>query len=248
MGSRWDRSPGWLGAVTVYLPTLATGVLPWSGWWLANARRPRLSPLRSNSPGLLLGLWFAMPLTVFVLASSRLPLYLLPLFAPFALVTGRGCGLGVERSVENAPPTHRRPTRCLVRRAARGKVFAAHYSTYRDARLQAAWIAAQGVGAESELMIIDTALNGLRLYGYPELHWVRARTEAYPLFTPLRSLVSVTPELASQGHRMAVVVSSPSWVKPVERQWATVGYACEARRSNLRIALLLCSPDQPDHQ
>ena len=101
------------------------------------------------------------------------------------------------------------------------KVFAANYPSHRDARLQAAWIAAQGVGDESELMIVDMALNGLRLYGYPELHWVRARAEAYPLFYAASTLDSSTPELAALGRRVAVVVSSPSWVEPVERQWAT---------------------------
>ena len=34
-----------------------------------------------------------MPLAVFVIASSRLPLYLLPLFAPFALATVRSLAL-----------------------------------------------------------------------------------------------------------------------------------------------------------
>ena len=38
-------------------------------------------------------MWFALPLVVFALASSRLPLYLLPLFAPLALITGRALEL-----------------------------------------------------------------------------------------------------------------------------------------------------------
>jgi hypothetical protein len=60
-------------------------------------------------------------------------------------------------------------------------------------------------------------------------------------------LAEVIPELASDRRRVAVVVSSPAWVEPVEREWAIVGFDCEARRSQLRIALLLCSPGLPAH-
>jgi 4-amino-4-deoxy-L-arabinose transferase-like glycosyltransferase len=243
VGSRWDRSPGWAGAVEVYLPTLVAGVLPWSFWWLARARR--LSwwrPLRPSASTLLLGLWFALPLIVFALASSRLPLYLLPLFAPFALATGRGLSLawsGASRA--------RRQWAAVLLIAWCAvllglKVVAARYPSHRDARRQAAWIAAQGVGAESTLMIVDTAGNGLRLYGYPELEWVRARGEAYPLFSPLRNLGTVAPELATRRRRVAAVVA-PSWTEEVARQLTTAGFACEARLSELRIALLLCSPN-----
>ena len=73
-------------------------------WWPASSPGPAggwrtfgdcagYVPSASSASGLLFGLWFALPLAVFVLASSRLPLYLLPLFAPFALVTGRSLAL-----------------------------------------------------------------------------------------------------------------------------------------------------------
>ena len=249
VGSRWDRSPGWAGAIKVYLPTLVAGVLPWSFWWLATVRRPnRLRPFWSSAPGLLLGLWIALPLAVFVLASSRLPLYLLPLFAPFALVTGHS--LAVAWS-EASTAWRRRTTALLIVWCAALlgiKVFAAIYPSHRDTRLQAAWIAAQGVDPESELVVVDGSLNGLRLYGYPELHWVRAREEAYPLFSPLPTLDSITHELATRGRRAAVVVASWSWMESVERQLAAAGFTCEGRASDLRIALLLCSPVGPADQ
>ena len=97
-----------------------------------------------------------LPLAVFVLASSRLPLYLLPLFAPFALVTGRGSG--ARRGAKHRRRGAGGPTALLIVWCAvllGIKVFAAIYPSHRDARLQAAWIAAQGVGAESELVVVD---------------------------------------------------------------------------------------------
>jgi 4-amino-4-deoxy-L-arabinose transferase len=240
VGSRYDRSPGWTGALEVYVPTLIAGVCPWSFWWLARARRPsRMRPLEWSSSALLLALWFALPLAVFVLASSRLPLYLLPLFAPFALATGRGLALAWS---EASRAWRRRAAALIVTWCAvllGLKVVAARYPSHRDARLRAAWIAGQGVGAESELMVVDVALHGLRLYGYPELQWVRARADAYPLFSPLRTLDQVLPELATRERGVAVVVS-PSWADQVERRLATAGLACDPRPSDLRIHLLLC--------
>src|SRR3546814_17039107 len=77
--------------ISVYLPTLLLGSLPW-GVRLLGALRwpwPGLSTLR-NQPALWLPLlWFSIPLLVFSLAQSRMPLYLLPLWLPLALLIAR---------------------------------------------------------------------------------------------------------------------------------------------------------------
>ena len=45
--------------------------------------------LRAHPRILLLALWIVLPLIVYLLASSKLPLYVLPIFPPFALLTAR---------------------------------------------------------------------------------------------------------------------------------------------------------------
>ncbi|MBE1159083.1 ArnT family glycosyltransferase [Dyella acidiphila] len=85
------RHAGWLGWALVYLPTLLLGSLP---WWLSLLRGTpgvlRAQNWRSwrqqHAVAWLLALWFALPFVVFCLAQSRLPLYLLPLFLPIALI------------------------------------------------------------------------------------------------------------------------------------------------------------------
>jgi len=95
------RNPDWYMAF-IYPPILAAGMLPWSTMWLSRRARDRLvdlarRPLR-DPIGLLLLLWIAVPLVVFMLARSRLPLYVLPLGAPLALATARLLpGDGLER-------------------------------------------------------------------------------------------------------------------------------------------------------
>lgn len=85
------RHPGPLGWLVVYLPTLVIGSLPWWHAPFRNWRRP--GPLRNLQSWLrqhpvesFLLLWLLVPLVVFCLAQSRLPLYVLPLFLPISLL------------------------------------------------------------------------------------------------------------------------------------------------------------------
>jgi len=93
-----NRNSEWYKAFVVYLPVLLLGTLPWSYWlWRYCCARIRalFSSFRKSldyaqSQDLFLLFWFLIPLSLFMLASSRLPLYLLPLFAPLALLAARG--------------------------------------------------------------------------------------------------------------------------------------------------------------
>ena len=91
------RHGQWYGWLVVYAPTLVLGTLPWTpalwrwlrslpaqcGIWRSRAGRD------VDRAGLLLALWVALPLLVFCLSRSRMPLYLLPLFVPLALLVAR---------------------------------------------------------------------------------------------------------------------------------------------------------------
>lgn len=91
------RNPQWYGWLLVYGPTLALGTLPWTHHAIgalrtALARVPawRQRDVRQDEAAQLLPwLWIVLPLLVFCIARSRLPLYLLPLFLPLALVVAR---------------------------------------------------------------------------------------------------------------------------------------------------------------
>jgi 4-amino-4-deoxy-L-arabinose transferase-like glycosyltransferase len=86
------RNGQWYGAIRVYLPTFVLGTLPWLFVLAAAAwrhRRDALTRIRNNAQLRLLACWLLLPLTVFVLARSRLPLYVVPLFAPLAVLVAR---------------------------------------------------------------------------------------------------------------------------------------------------------------
>ena len=92
--NEFGRHGQWYGWLTIYLPTLLIGTLPWTGGLLrwardlpAQVRRWRLRETRvAQAHWLLPSLWLLLPLLVFCLARSRLPLYLLPLFSALAIL------------------------------------------------------------------------------------------------------------------------------------------------------------------
>lgn len=87
-----DRNSGWGSIVKIYAPALIGGALPWlipAALRLRRANSYRVGGL--DAPKLrLLWLWLLLPLAVFCLARSRMPLYVLPLFVPLALLIARG--------------------------------------------------------------------------------------------------------------------------------------------------------------
>lgn len=92
--NEFRRHGEWYGWLQVYAPTLLIGTLPWTPalWrWLrglpARVRTWREPSAREAARGeVLLALWLALPLLVFCVSRSRLPLYLLPLFSTLAVL------------------------------------------------------------------------------------------------------------------------------------------------------------------
>ncbi|MEO6967302.1 MAG: glycosyltransferase family 39 protein [Rhodanobacteraceae bacterium] len=85
------RHPGAFGWLVVYLPTLVLGSLP---WWPKLIREMRAAASfrkwkrwrQEHTVEFFLALWFFVPLVMFCLVQSRLPLYILPLFLPLSLL------------------------------------------------------------------------------------------------------------------------------------------------------------------
>lgn len=85
------RHPQWYGWIEVYAPVFIFGTLPWwpaLGRGLATVFSPQRwrAWRRKIDMHLFLVFWLLIPLTLFCLAQSRLPLYVLPLFQPLSLM------------------------------------------------------------------------------------------------------------------------------------------------------------------
>lgn len=186
---RFGRNGEWYGWLKVYLPTLLLGTLPWTGWvmrWIgegygrlraALARRHARSA--AQDAALLLVLWVLLPLLVFALARSRLPLYLLPLWAPLAIAVARARaarGLGLPRL---------RWMVCWVVVLMGLRLGAAYLPTHKDAAVWAQAIRERATGPVREVIFIeDMARYGLHLHLGVEVEKVSEMPVAGEAFNP----------------------------------------------------------------
>lgn len=164
----FGRNGEWYGWLQVYAPTLLLGAFPWTldllrwtrtlpasitRWW-----RDRTA--RGNDAALvLLALWVLLPLLVFCVSRSRLPLYVLPLFVPLAVLVARqrqSDGRGLPRW----------PLLVLWAACLLGLKFAAaHWPTHKNAAVWADVIRERANGAVHEVVFVeDMARYGLRLH------------------------------------------------------------------------------------
>ncbi|MGI9190425.1 MAG: ArnT family glycosyltransferase [Longimicrobiaceae bacterium] len=167
---RFGRNPEWWAPFTLYLPVLLFG----PGLWLLVApsiiRHERLwhprrlwRAVRAATPGGLLLLWLALPLLVLSLARSRLPLYVLPLYAPIALALARG----MVRALPRGELLPRATGIALVSVAliVGLKAAAAYaYPSWHDMKRLAASARAVGGPAASYRIFEEEKLYGLQFY------------------------------------------------------------------------------------
>lgn len=151
-----DRHARWYGFVEAYGGLLALGLLPWV--WLL---RPQPSSANRQEPpqARFVRWWFWLPLAILCLSRSRLPLYVLPLFAPAALMLARRAEQRGRLSLALA---------LSILLFAAGVVlrdFIARWPTHRDARAEAASIA-PWLSADTERIVFlgMSAHYGLRFY------------------------------------------------------------------------------------
>ena len=91
----FNRNAGLSGLVHAYLGVVIAGMLPWAPWalarWVRGLRRSAPAVATASPPAAhrFLLWWLLLPFAVFLASTSRLPLYLLVLAPPAALLLAR---------------------------------------------------------------------------------------------------------------------------------------------------------------
>lgn len=171
VSNEFHRNPQWWKPFALYLPVLVLGQGAWLFFGARTFREERLfaprqvwARLRGRGQGSFLLLWLAIPLAVFWLSTSRLALYVLPLYAPIALAVARASTAGLA-----APLALRRaaafavPSAIVIVLLKGAVVYAAPPSAKDMRQLYAAVRAASGPGAEVRVFAEDQ-LFGLQFY------------------------------------------------------------------------------------
>lgn len=177
----------WYGWIVVYLPTLLLGTLPWTPALLRWARGLPASVRKWRTPanrigdgaGLLLALWLLLPLLVFCVSRSRLPLYILPLFVPLAVLAAR------QRRLEGKSLPRWRWLLLWAVCLLALKLAAAQWPTHKDARAWAEAIRARAPGPISQVEIVeDMARYGLHLHLRAQVEKLSLQAQPQSRFNP----------------------------------------------------------------
>jgi 4-amino-4-deoxy-L-arabinose transferase len=215
-----DRNAHWYGAIQVYLPVLLLGMLPWS-WVLAAPlralwrQRRRLGDWwqRRAIEDRWLLIWFALPLLVFALARSRLPLYLLPLMAPLALLLARRWQARRRLPLRRIALTAAISAAALLSLKIGVPTLLPHA---KDTREIATAIRAQWPDPGEIVFIEESALYGLRFYLGVPVERVTLRKKDDPAFDSL-----LLEEL--DEHEKRVFVTTEARVERIGQTLAPVG-------------------------
>lgn len=224
------RNPEWYGWLVVYGPTLLVGTLPWTFGALralagharsfATRWRERLASGRGEALWFLI-LWFGLPLVVFCVARSRLPLYVLPLFAPLAILIADG-RLARGRGV---PAFGWLLAWAAVLLAINGAV--AWMPTHKDARAWADHLRAYVYVPIREVVFIeDMARYGLHLEYGAEVEKLSLDPEPQPAINPDVDMDLATELAESEPDRLWI--TKRERFAEVERRLHALGYAAES--------------------
>jgi 4-amino-4-deoxy-L-arabinose transferase-like glycosyltransferase len=186
---RFKRNGEWYGWLKVYGPTLLLGALPWTlsflGWirstpGILKAYRARQGENVASHEDILLIAWIAIPLLIFCLSRSRLPLYVLPLFTPIAIAiafTRLRMGLSMPR---------KHLMFLWITSLLAVRLLAANFPTHKDASAWAAEIRSRATMPVTEIVFIeDMARYGIHLHMEAQIEKAARDIEIATRFNPV---------------------------------------------------------------
>jgi 4-amino-4-deoxy-L-arabinose transferase-like glycosyltransferase len=226
--NEFGRNGEWYGWLQVYAPTLLLGTLPWTPalWrWLralpARARGWRDPQVRDrDAPALLMALWLLLPLLVFCIARSRLPLYVLPLFLPLAVVIAK------QRAAERRNVRWRWVAAWVVVLLGL-KLATSLWPTHKDAHAWARAIHERAQGPVREVLFVeDMARYGLHLHLDVEIEKLSLDPQAETPFNPEFD-ETLAQELAEHEADAVWICKQALWPE-LQRRIAAQGYRVEA--------------------
>ena len=221
VSKKYHRNPG-IAGIALYLFILTMGTLPWSAIWLQKSARITLPlllqkqwwlNLRNRPHALFLILWGITSMLILCLASSKLPLYVLPLFAPIAIASAQMWSRRIDLS-ETAVGKKRAFSNsarfiliwcCLLITL---KYVIAHYPTSQDTRALWNEICKYVPNGPYEINTVDARADGLIFYdtyGAKSVEHVTRKTHPYPTFSAIKQVVTVVAENKKESKKETLI-------------------------------------------
>ncbi|MBN1787740.1 MAG: glycosyltransferase family 39 protein [Sedimentisphaerales bacterium] len=206
---KYRRNPEWFKS-PMYIPILFAGAFPWLIIWPGYSEKMKAvlskswwKQLPRQNQKLFLAAMTLMPLLILSLASSRLPLYCLPLFPILAVIASYLWTDKISSLLQNIKT---KPAAALLfplwiltllsSRFALGQI----YETPKDARALWTEISSYIPNEEYEIVTLDKRADGLLFYGAMEVENVTRKDNPYPKFSMPETIESEILELIRDNH------------------------------------------------
>jgi 4-amino-4-deoxy-L-arabinose transferase-like glycosyltransferase len=214
----YGRNPTFVAGLWIYIPALLYGPLPWLPFWIPLGIRLKrslsgkswLRELLAHHRVLLLVLWIVLPLIVYFLASSKLPLYILPVFPAMALLTARAMSefmpdtFGQEKLSRGAWIF----TTAWAVLLLGVKLGVAYYPDHKDEGAVWREIREKLPADCKRIVVVNEDLDGLRMYFGREIRRVTTGSPSADL-VDFEQLPAMEQGMETSGVPLAVVYSKP---------------------------------------
>ncbi len=253
VSDKYRRNPGLIGAL-IYLPVITLGALPWSAiWWERRAavrhiifRKKWWIELSQNPQKLFLVCLFFVPILVLCLASSKLILYVLPLFPVMAIASARLYGKKVVVALENMNRNIRAIIKPLVLTAVwvfallGAKLAIAYYPTKNDSRHLWQQLSQHLPKEDCEIVTVGEHAYGLLFYGATEVENTTMDERPYPTFSATERFSDELRDIGRDQHPFAFVFEKYNDASEAEKLLREMNIAYDKKSLPFRRSLLIC--------
>jgi 4-amino-4-deoxy-L-arabinose transferase-like glycosyltransferase len=212
VSGKYRRNPG-IAKMMLYVPILLAGSLPWSVIWLEHTKKLKTTIMNKNwwkglgsrPEKLFLLSMFFVPFLILSSASSRLPLYCLPLFPLLAAATAKLWTEKLYHLPGNQNSKWLKKTAillsCWILILFGSRFWLAYFgNSEKDARALWAELTPYIPKQKYQIISLDMRIDGLLFYGAQEIENITRKDNPYPTFTMPETFASEIVEMIEEGY------------------------------------------------
>jgi 4-amino-4-deoxy-L-arabinose transferase-like glycosyltransferase len=254
VSARYSRNVGIIYA-SIYIPILIGGALPWSVSWFRSLWKKRQSlfkkafwrEIRNNPPGMFLVSWIGTILLTLCLASSKLPLYALPLFPALAIFTARGLSRSSKEGSSGKKAQGLFPINAFllgiwIVLLLSLKMAAAHYASRDDMRAVYNAILPHLPDNPYEIVAVEDHLEGLTFYNIALVERVTTSKSPYPFFVVPEHLDEEIAELPESKFHHVFITRRERRAEKVRRGLKAKNIVFQEYELPFERRLFVCNP------
>ena len=254
ISTKYARNPGLRGAL-IYIPVILLGALPWSFLWPGMLKqrwrigfdKSALKKTINDTPALLLTLWICAPLLILCLASSKLPLYSLPIFPALALLTAGKITSQPENYDARLYGFSNRTAISLllwVMLLVGLKIGGTFFPTLKNMKMLHTALQSVAPNGPYEIIPVNEHLEGLGFYNSMQVEQVTTQSSPYPFFVLPEHAAEEVSELKLTEYAHVFICRNESDSETIRRTCLDAGIPFQEASLPFERRVIICDPGQ----